>query len=101
MGIDKILKSLRSKNWIVIDEHDLETLLASSKKIREERPAGAGPIRVLVAGKDVLVQETSDKGEVVLRRFESEEDAARYVSDRIDTYDRMWDGCGCRIDYFE
>ncbi len=101
MGIEKILKSLRSKNWIVIDERDLESLLAASKQVREERPGGGGPIRVLVTGDDVLVQETSDKGEVVIRRFDSEEDASRFVSDRLDTYDRMWDGCGCRIDYYE
>ncbi len=48
-----------------------------------------------------MVQETTDKGKIVLRRFDSDGEAFRFVADRLDTYERMWDGCGCRIDYFE
>ena len=25
---------------------------------------------------------------------------ARFVAERMDQYERMWDGCGCRIDYY-
>jgi hypothetical protein len=36
----------------------------------------------------------------VIRRLADEAAAARFVADRLATYERMWDGCGCRIDYY-
>ena len=26
---------------------------------------------------------------------------AEFVKGRLDTYERMWDGCGCRVSYYE
>ncbi len=37
--------------------------------------------------------------ESVEGNFEDLEAARRFVEDRMETYERMWDGCGCRIDY--
>ena len=35
----------------------------------------------------------------VLRRL-AEDEVAAFVKDRLDTYERMWDGCGCKVEYF-
>jgi hypothetical protein len=36
----------------------------------------------------------------VVRRLGNAAAADRFVGDRLDTYERMWNGCGCRIDYY-
>lgn len=36
----------------------------------------------------------------VLRHLADEAEARRFVKERLDTYERMWDGCGCKVDYF-
>jgi hypothetical protein len=46
------------------------------------------------------VVEEPGPGERVLRGFDDEASARRFVEERMDTYERMWDGCGCRIDYY-
>jgi len=35
-----------------------------------------------------------------VRRLGGEDEARAFIRDRLDTYDRMWDGCGCKIDYY-
>lgn len=38
--------------------------------------------------------------EVVVRRLAGPDAIRRFVTDRLAQYERMWEGCGCRIDYF-
>ena len=35
-----------------------------------------------------------------LRVLSDASEANRFVAERLDQYERMWDGCGCRIDYY-
>jgi len=35
----------------------------------------------------------------VIRRLADMDKVRRFVADRLATYERMWDGCGCKIDY--
>ena len=36
----------------------------------------------------------------VVRRLGGRAEADAFLKDRLAQYERMWDGCGCRIDYF-
>ncbi|NOZ85173.1 MAG: hypothetical protein GXP49_02710 [Deltaproteobacteria bacterium] len=83
----------------IITMDELEGLLAASKPLREEDTGFCGPIRILQKDKEILVQEQSDKGEFMVRSFKGEEQAEDFVNKRLEEYDRMWDGCGCTIDY--
>jgi hypothetical protein len=38
-------------------------------------------------------------GRRVVRRLEDEQQARSFIEERLETYERMWDGCGCKIDY--
>lgn len=37
--------------------------------------------------------------EWLLRPLKDREAAGRFIRHRLEQYERMWDGCGCRIDY--
>jgi hypothetical protein len=45
--------------------------------------------------------EQPSAGERVLRRLSDAEEAQRFVKGRLEAYERMWDGCGCKIDYYK
>lgn len=47
----------------------------------------------------VAVEEPSPK-ERVVRRLADDAAARAFVEDRLETYERMWDGCGCRVEYY-
>jgi len=33
--------------------------------------------------------------------FQNEETAAKFVEERLDIYEKMWDGCGCKVKYYD
>ena len=61
----------------------------------------SGDIRILKFKEDYLTQESTPKGEIVLRLFNNLQNAEELVNNHLEIYDKMWDGCGCKIDYFK
>ena len=47
----------------------------------------------------IAVEEPRDD-ERVVRRLGDEAAMRAFVKERLDTYERMWDGCGCKVDYY-
>jgi hypothetical protein len=84
---------------VELGEQELARLLDEAELVAERDTGLAGPIRVLALGERVLVQERNQQHELFVREFESLSEAQDFVDERLATYDRMWDGCGCRIDY--
>ena len=50
------------------------------------------------SGFAAVEQPANDKR--VVRRLESPDEVRRFVTGRLEEYERMWDGCGCKIDYY-
>jgi hypothetical protein len=78
---------------------DLSGLLEAAETIRADNTRLSGWIRILSLEGRVVVQEETPDGEILLRRLGSRATAERFVQGRLADYERMWDGCGCRIDY--
>ena len=58
-----------------------------------------GEIVMLKLGSEWLVREPSPRNSHLLRLFRKREDAQSFIDERMAQFERMWDGCGCRIDY--
>lgn len=100
MDFTTLISALESRPFLVIDTGALEELLAATTTLREVDTGMSGLIRVLAAGDSMLVQEKSDTGEILVRRVADRAAADILVGARLEIYDRMWDGCGCKIDYY-
>jgi len=89
------------EEWAVIalDGEALAELLEAAEVIRADDTCVAGWIRVLLINDHFAVQEQTPDGEILVRRLISREAVERFVEDRLNDYERMWDGCGCKIDY--
>lgn len=85
---------------VEIDRDELSVMLEAFETARAVDTGLAGWIRVLSIEGERIVQEETQDGQVLLRRFGSPEAADAFVDRRLADYDRMWDGCGCTIDYF-
>jgi len=89
------------RGLVVLPAHELAELLQSADLLRQDETGIAGAIRILRRNDRILVQEqVPETKELVVSEFPSLEEAERFVAERLSTYDRMWDGCGCKIDYF-
>jgi len=94
-----VIQQIESQAIIALDAEDLPMLIEASDTIRADDTCVAGWIRILSLGGHVLVQEQTSEGEVLLRRLSSRDSAEEFVEHRLTAYERMWDGCGCKIDY--
>ncbi len=94
-------KRFEAEKYIIISEAELTALLNSSKIVFEHDTKLRDFIRILRIENLFYLQETTNQGEKMIRKFESEADAMSLVIERLEIYDKMWDGCGCKINYYE
>ena len=85
----------------LISENELEKILADGKVLKEQDTLISGFIRLIELQNKYLIQESSTKSEMIIRFFETEQAAAKLFYDRLDVYENMWNGCGCKIDYYK
>ncbi|NOX88454.1 MAG: hypothetical protein GXO77_05465 [Calditrichaeota bacterium] len=99
--MQEIIQKLQNEQFIVVSEETLREILNSCRLIQEHDTMIADKIRLLKCDQYLIVQEKSDKGEILLRGFETEAEAGKFIADRMKIYEDMWDGCGCKIYYYE
>ena len=101
MEAKEIISKALSTNYLIIDEIDLKTVLENSEIIRFEETHLSDFIRVLKYDDNLFVQEKTFKNEILIRKMNSIKDVDYFIKERLDYYERKWDGCGCKIDYYE
>jgi len=100
MNIENIISALDDNLVYLMPPTELDALLDNCEIILERDTLISGIIRILKYGPYFITQESTPKNEIVLRRFEILKDAEKLVFDHLETYDQMWDGCGCKVNYY-
>jgi hypothetical protein len=99
--IEQVLRKFESGKIVFISDKELPQLLEGTQILMEEDTLMSDYIRILRADNNTfLIQEKSPKNEIILRMFSDESAARNFVSARMKIYDKMWDGCGCKVDYY-
>jgi hypothetical protein len=100
LEIGEIIREVSKQVVVEIDRDHLAAVLERAEVVREEDTTLAGWIRVLALDEQVLVQEETPDRNVLIRKLASIDQANRLVDRRLADYERMWNGCGCKIDYY-
>jgi hypothetical protein len=87
--------------YLIISETELNELLKTSQIINQQDTRIRDMIRILKLENHLYLQEKTNLGEIIIRKFDSETDAMKLLNERMEIYDKMWDGCGCKINYYE
>lgn len=101
MEAKEIFNKALNSNYIIIEEDELKSVLENSETLRTEDTHLSDLIRLLKFENNLFVQETTFNKEIIIRKMNSLEDADKFFQERLDYYERKWDGCGCKIDYYE
>jgi len=101
MNLERIISSIKKKKYLMISEPELNELLSHSKMIIEENTYMSDKIRLLEYNHELLLQEKTTKDENLIRVMKTKKEAEEFIKQRLEIYNRMWDGCGCRIDYYK
>jgi hypothetical protein len=97
---ERWLERLATSRILAVTETELAELLEAAEVLQDQDTLVAGHLRVLDLSGLILVQEETPEGQLLVRLAESVEAAQALVAGRLATYERMWDGCGCKVDYF-
>jgi len=101
MNLERIISSIKKKKYLMISEPELNELLSQSKMIIEEDTNISGKIRLFEFEDDLIIQEKTTKDEYLLRVMKTKKEAEEFIKQRLEIYNRMWDGCGCKVDYYK
>jgi hypothetical protein len=101
MNLEKILISTKKKNYSIISKEDLNEILLKSKILIEKDTHISDKIRLLKFNDELILQEKTTKDEYLIRIMKSKEEAEELIKERLEIYDKMWDGCGCKVNYYE
>ncbi len=98
---DNQADAAEEKTYTILSEDQLNFLLEESAIVKEEDTLVSGFLRILKKGTKIMVQETSMRSEIILRHFSNMDEARRLFDERMDIYEKMWNGCGCKVNYYE
>ena len=101
MDITILLEKLGEASRLDLSPDELAGLLKEAELVHQEDTCISGMIRILRLRNTVLVQEETPEREIVIRIRPTVEAAEEFVAGRLEIYERMWDGCGCKVDYSE
>jgi hypothetical protein len=101
MNFQEVIASAKKKKYLIISEAELNELLANSKLMIEESTYISDKIRLLKYKTDLLIQEKTTKDEYLVRVMKTKKEAEDFIKDRLEIYNRMWDGCGCKVKYYD
>jgi hypothetical protein len=100
MNLLRTIRSAKKKKYLIISRDELDDLLSQSKIVIEKNTYISDKIRLLNFNNDFILQEKTTKDEYIIRIMRTKEEAEELIKDRLEIYNRMWDGCGCKVDYY-
>lgn len=59
-----------------------------------------GLLTIIATSLGLAAVEEPSHTQRVVRLLGDERAVRRFVDERLATYERMWDGCGCKVDYY-
>ncbi len=99
-NIKDIIKKFSESNIVLLDITTLPEILSKSKVLLEKDTIINDNVRILEIENKTIFQEITAKNEVALRLFDYIKDAEQLLNKRMEVYEKMWDGCGCKVDYY-
>ncbi len=99
--MNQLITQLKRQKYLFIDQDQLNKFLSGAEIIRRQDTLISGYLRLAKYDDNYIIQETTDKNEIVLRLFENRADAEKLINDRLDIYEKMWNGCGCKVNYYD
>jgi hypothetical protein len=99
--IEPLIQKIPADGAAAVSAEEVALLRQSSELVREVDTRFNGMIEVLRTpeGAYILAEQTLER-QPVIRRVASPEHADEVIRSRLEIYDRMWDGCGCKVDFF-
>ncbi len=100
MTLESLCSKLSAGAVVALAAAEWEALAAAFAVIAREDTLVSGDIVVGEGPCGVVVVEQPRPDERTVRKAADLAAARMFVAERLATYDRMWNDCGCKVDYY-
>ena len=100
MTADQLDQQLGTESVLHLSAAEWTSIAEEFEQIEHHRTSVAGDILIMQGKSGLFAVEQPTPETRVVRPLSDTSEANRFVAERMDQYERMWDGCGCRIDYY-
>jgi predicted aminopeptidase len=100
MPADDLTKRILSEGIVTLDAAAWQKVAGSFEELERHDTFIAGHLVIARRDEVLVAVEEPMRDRRVIRRLADDGEARRFVKDRLDTYERMWDGCGCKVEYY-
>ncbi len=91
---------LPKEHIVVVADDEWNHLAASFPEVERHDTMVAGDLLIIRAAAGLAAVEQPKAKERVVRLLGDSDAVQRFVAERLSLYERMWDGCGCKVDYY-
>ena len=100
MTSEELNLRLASDRIVRLSIDEWEAAAPSLEEVERHDTFIAGDLILVRTDHDLAAVEEPKSSERVVTRLGDAATADAFVKERLSDYERMWDGCGCRIDYY-
>jgi hypothetical protein len=100
MTMEELDRRLRSERIVPLSAADWAELAADFEEVERHDTLVAGHLLIVRGAAGLAAVEQPSPDARVGRRLADDKEAHRFVQGRLEQYERMWDGCGCKVDYY-
>ena len=93
------IEEWKRRGIVALPGAEWESVADAFQEVERHPTNLAGDLVILRVGTELAALEEPSPGRRVLRFLPGGEAARRFVERGMEQYERIWDGCGCRIDY--
>ena len=101
MNLEEFLDKVAAGGPVPLSAEEWEALSPSFPEVERHNTQLAGDLIIVQVGAERMAVESPSRDARVARLLGSVEDARTFVSKRMEEYERMWDGCGVKVEYYE
>jgi hypothetical protein len=101
MKIEEFLEKLAAGGPVPLSAEEWEALSPSFPEVERHNTQLAGDLIITRMGEKHMAVESPSRDARVARLLGSAEEARTFVAKRMEEYERMWDGCGVKVEYYE
>lgn len=96
----ELTERLREGEIVELSEQQWKELEERVRVSESHETGQAGKLLIVQLGGLSAAVESPKPDRRVVRPLNGPAAVRAFVTERLDTYERMWNGCGCKIDYY-
>lgn len=101
MKLEDFLRKVAGGGTVPLSAEEWDALAPSFHEVERHNTHLAGDLIIVQVGEERLAVEAPSREARVARLLGGPDEARAFVEKRMEEYERMWDGCGVKVEYYE